>query len=322
MPGDMKKWFLKERKKKDGCSAKHLMAHFKLTEDDVSEKTIQRRMGEWLGPTGGARVRCESAVGALNKEDWQQRCEWAEIGKTLRILARMDAFGMRFPERNSGGPPRSRLVWIRRSERWKHWACKVAPVKGFHVPVAWIINCIVRTKKRSNGRWGAVGCAELSLTNTNNETDVVGFVRRKLARLLRDEGYGDRERPLPIETDSGKPFVSDEAEACYKRNNLRCVPLPKRSPDLAVIENFNGWLKKRIAKDVMKRFPNGLTRNKRNIRLWKKCVSKSVNKHTRKKKELTDYLGNLVNCIPKRKRLVLKAKGGPFDPHAPDPKFA
>ena len=59
-------------------------------------------MGEWLGPTVGARVRCETAVGALNKEDWKNRCEWAEEGKTLRILARMDAFGMKFPERSSG----------------------------------------------------------------------------------------------------------------------------------------------------------------------------------------------------------------------------
>ena len=179
---------------------------------------------------------------------------------------------------------------------------------------------IVRTKKRSHGRWGAVGCAELSLVNKHTGCDVCGFVRRKLKRALRDEGYGDAKRTLPIETDSGKPFVCDEAQACYERNNLRVCPLPKRSPDCAIIENFNAWLKKRLSADVSRRFPNGLKRNKKNIKLWRKCVKKSIDKHTRKKKELTDYLSNLVNCMPKRKRLLLKAKGGPFDPHASDPK--
>ena len=36
LPGNTKKWFLKERKKKNGCSAKHLMAHFNLTADTAA----------------------------------------------------------------------------------------------------------------------------------------------------------------------------------------------------------------------------------------------------------------------------------------------
>ena len=121
-----------------------------------------------------------------------------------------------------------------------------------------------------------------------------------------------RKYTIPVEVDNGGPFNSDKAEACYKRNHMRVKALAKYSPDSAIIENSNGWLKRRIAKDVMKRFPNGLARNKRNLRLWKTCVQRSIVKHTRKNEECSKYLRNLIRSVPRRKAAIIASGGGPF----------
>ena len=59
-------------------------------------------MNEWIGPTGGSRVRVDTCVGSLLKEQWNQRVQWAEQGDPGRIIVRMDATAVTFPERNSG----------------------------------------------------------------------------------------------------------------------------------------------------------------------------------------------------------------------------
>ena len=68
----------------------------------MSERTVMRRMKEALGPTGAPRVRVDSCVGAMLREDAQGRVDWAEAGDSGRINVRMDAMSVPFPERTSG----------------------------------------------------------------------------------------------------------------------------------------------------------------------------------------------------------------------------
>lgn len=307
----VRRWFEEQRKKPGGVTPEAIMAHFKLDPEEISARTVRRRMIGWLGEGGVAAVRQTACAGAINKRDRRQRLAWAQAGQKGRVIVRMDATKVVFPDRNGSGVRKSRRVYRKKNEKFKRWAMQAK--SDYPGPHVWIINGIVRTRTRSNNMWGAEACSEMS--RTHNSQDVIHYTNGKLARKLRQMGYSTaagRQAAIPAELDGGKPFQSVAAKRAYASRNLshEAYKLYPRSGDTAIIENFNGWLKRRIYIDLARKYPNGLQRTKRNFTKFSNFVKKSIKKHSdNKQHELQKYLKKLVNSVqPRLRRLV--ASGG------------
>lgn len=297
-----------------GCSAQQLMAHFRISHDDMHPRTVERKMKLMLGPGGGSFRRRNTVAGALIRGDRQQRRAWS-VRKRYphKVIMRADAMSIAFPERAAGGPRRSPRVWRRRGETWRPWACKTART-NYHVPKVWVITGLFRTRVRSHGLWGATCRAQVS--DTHKACDVTHFMRTVAVPQLKADGHlgpnSDRVKLIPAEFDGGKPFQAEESRLCYDRNGIVQEPLPPRSGDVAPIEHLNALIKKRVNNDLALRFPTGLVRNRDNLRRFKTFVKRSLAKHTRKNQELSQKLKNIVNSVPSRNRRLLDRNGGPI----------
>ena len=110
-------------------------------------------------------------------------------------------------------------------------------------------------------------------------------------------------------------FVMDRLSSTkhrfYANNGLEPRRLPPRSGDLAIVENYNDKIKRKMNKALIaKGWGSGLRRTENNYRMFARFVMKEIKKVTRNTISNRAYLKNLLASEARRKRECIANRGG------------
>ena len=116
-------------------------------------------------------------------------------------------------------------------------------------------------------------------------------MKNKLSPIARSL-FGRRKNWI-FQQDDATAHTANSVKEWFQRQHIILVPWPTRSPDLNPIENIWSWMDKKLSRENVE----SVTQLKLGLeKIWNK-IPKKLCMH-------------LIECMPKRNRACVKARGG------------